>query len=143
MGMYTQVRGWLNVDSISYRHGEQLEVILSTAKADFAKFCEGKSIRRWVKDDVILHNGSNGCAFIFIGSELKNYDQDAQTWIKFLLPYFPNAEGLIYFQYEDTEDNENTVWTISHGKVIKEEHMATVFKGYGNQAEYVEDSHEL
>lgn len=133
MGMYTQVRGWLNVDSIGKCNGScynEICEILKTAKTDFsAKY--SSNLRWWVCEDTIAFKGSNNCVYLFFGSELKNYNSDAETWISFLLNYFPNAEGRIDFQKETDEINSK-YWLIAKGKIIKEDFNNIWCEGYGN-----------
>ena len=77
MGMYTQIRGWLNVDSIGDYHGERFEKIslkLERVKKDF-KSNDMDLDRKWVANDTIIHKGANGSVFLFMGTELKNYDK--------------------------------------------------------------------
>ena len=89
--------------------------------------------RPWVCENTFFHKVSNGAAFIFFGTELKNYYNSAEAWIQFLLGYFSNAEGIICFQYEEDE-GENTIWIIAEGTIIDEQHMVLPFVGYGNVA---------
>lgn len=167
MGMYTQVRGWLNVDSIGKYGGENLsriKVLLEVAKENFKSDTTIDADRKWVSDDTVVFSGANNSTYLFIGTELKNYDDDAEKWIKYLIDYFPNAEGRIDFQYEEespwvnlkddseekSEDNiigwhyENdvdsdstysTYWLIRNGQVILEDKCKTWCKGYGNMFE--------
>jgi hypothetical protein len=134
MGMYTQIRGWLNVDSIGDCDGEnfiEISRMLAKAKQEFQE--QYPNIRSWVCKDTIVFEGSNGCVYLFFGTELKNYDEDTEKWIKFLLNYFPNAEGRMDFQYED-DGYKGTCeyWLIAEGKVIKEDYNPVWCQGYGN-----------
>lgn len=136
LGMYTQVRGWLNVDSIAFGT-ERFDILsrqLEQAKNDFMG--RDLCVRKWVSDYTWIHLSSNGAVFLFVGAEIKNYDSDAETWIKHLVKYFPNAEGRIDFQYEEeeAEADESKYWEIYKGR-IKERHCATWCKGYGNMFE--------
>lgn len=130
MGMYTQVKGYLNVDSIGYAT-EGLSELLQQAKDAFVSdddiACSRKEI---VTEDTIIHFGFNASAFVFIGSEFKNYCQDAQEWVRYLLEWFPNAEGRIDFQYEENESA--TSWVISEGEVKMVEEVSVKTEGYGN-----------
>lgn len=135
MGMYTQARGWLNVDSISYG-GKNLGAIngkLKEAQATFENVHEGRS---WVCEDTLIHSGGNGSIYIFFGTELKNYDDDAEEWVKHLIKHFPSAEGRIDFQYEEEDYNEegsqSKYWLIREGKLIEEGYCKTWCYGYGN-----------
>lgn len=161
MGMYTQIRGWLNVDSIGYNNLGEIQSKLEQAKDDFEadttlKDCDNDTLdRKWVCHDTIANGGGNGSAYIFFGTELKNYGNPAYEWIKFLLKYFPNAEGRIDFQYEeenywedinlDVDNNdltrsqldccigdESRYLLIRDGKIIKDDYTRTWCKGYGN-----------
>ncbi|MBT2759969.1 hypothetical protein [Paenibacillus sp. ISL-20] len=138
MGMYTQVRGWLNIDSIS--HGQNEQSIINKLHKAREEFLESDyHCRKWVSHDTIIHFGGNGSAFLFFGTELKNYDDDAETWIKYLLDSFPNSEGRVDFQYETEEysddDSKSKYWLIREGKIIEEGHNKTWCKGYGNSFE--------
>lgn len=142
MGMYTQVRGWLNVDSVSYDGENILQNRLDEAKKSFLEV--GKCDRKWVCDDTILHIGANGSAFLFFGTELKNYTRDAEEWIEHLITFFDNAEGRIDFQYEEECiggeiaydgticNNESDYWEIYKGEITKKSTCKTWCKGYGN-----------
>lgn len=135
MGMYTQVRGWLNVDSISYggKNISEIKNKLEEAQITFQSVHNGRS---WVSEDTIIHAGSNGSVFIFFGTELKNYDEDAESWIKHLIKYFPNAEGRIDFQYETEkyfeEGSKSKYWLIREGVVVTSSTDDTWCYGYGN-----------
>ncbi len=140
MGMYTQVRGWLNVDSIGDCDGKRFHEIenkLSSAQRNFENDETLKDNsndileRKWVCRDTVVHYGGNGSVYIFIGTELKNYGQPAEIWIKYLLKYFPNAEGRIDFQYEE-DDNTCKYWLIKYGEIIKEDFNPVWCTGYGN-----------
>jgi len=134
MGMYTQIRGWLNVDSIGDYNGnnfKEIERKLLSAQEGFQRDITIKSDRRWVCHNTYAHKGGNGSTYIFFGTELKNYDSDAEQWIKYLLDFFPNAEGRIDFQYEEDE-HTHYYWLIAKGKVIKEDLEEIYCEGYGN-----------
>lgn len=165
MGMYTQIRGWLNVDSIGGIDDNLLKIteILKQAQDDFKNdntiidsYDNTPIERKWVCEDTIIHEGGNGSKYIFFGTELKNYGNPAYEWIKYLIKYFPNAEGRIDFQYEEEDywedinfdvekENENNPWyrgenegsesrylLIRNGSIIKDDYTRTWCKGYGN-----------
>lgn len=132
MGMYTQARGWLNVFSIGREeHGSNAEYNLQEAKHTFK--ANYPNIRNWVCEDTVCHQGGNGSVYLFFGTELKNYNEDAQKWIEHLLTYFPSAEGRIDFQYEEVDFGDETpCWLIYNGEVIKKGKTTAWCKGYGN-----------
>lgn len=144
MGMYTQVRGWLNIVSVGDYYQSQYikaEERLEKAKREFQTddtimelYNNEPLERKWVCEDTYIHGGGNGSAYIFIGTELKNYGNPAEVWIKYLLKYFPNAEGRMDFQYEKDKD-ECKYWLIANGKIIKESVNPVWCKGYGNDFE--------
>lgn len=132
MGMYTQIRGWLNVDSIgSIENKYKLEELLNKAKEEYN--AKENLDRKWVCEDTILHLGGNNSAYLFIGTELKNYDKSVDEWIKTLIKTFTNAEGRIDFQYEeDNEDTGSRFILIKNGEIIKDTIGETWCRGYGN-----------
>lgn len=135
MGMYTQVRGWLNVRSMGWGQLDALEERFERVKEQYL------SEHNTDRQDIVVENthfkiGFNGSAFIFIGTELKNYEEDAEVWLKFLINEFATSEGVICFQSELEEPQDdgtkfNTVWIVSGGE-ISEEFQAMPFNGYGN-----------
>lgn len=134
MGMYTQVRGWLNINSIYIEDEDLIKNRLDEAKKDFREKHEHSNVATFIVDDTLIHSGSNDSVFLFFGTELKNYSEDCETWIEHLLLYFPSAEGRIDFQYELEEREENSeskFWEIYEGK-IEESASKTWCKGYGN-----------
>lgn len=138
MGMYTQIRGWLNVDSIG--NNENFELLARTLESTKDYFenddtivdvCGNKLERKWVCNDTYIHQGGNGSIYIFFGTELKNYGCPAEIWIKYLLEWFPNAEGRIDFQYEEDEVFCK-YWLITKGKIFKQDLNPVWCEGYGN-----------
>ena len=160
MGMYTQVRGWLNVDSIGHA-GNLLKITeqLHKAQDDFENDKSQELDRKWVCRDTIANQGGNGSVYLFFGTELKDYSSSAYKWIKYLLKYFPTAEGRMDFQYEEEryweninlnvetqyeinpyykgelEGSESRYLLIRKGKVRKDGITRTWCEGYGNMYE--------
>lgn len=131
MGMYTQCRGWLNIDSISYMK-DKISAFENLLREAQEKFVETQDGRTFVCYDTWIHEGSNGSTFIFFGTELKNYDRDFERWVEFLLKYFPNAEGRLDIQYEEDDIfGKTTYLEICEGR-IAEKTCKTWCKGYGN-----------
>lgn len=130
--MYTQVRGFLNVDSIGYKDN-YYEILnkLDKAKFDFENDDDIEIDRKWVCENTTCCIGANSSVFLFIGTELKNYDNPAMAWLKYLLDYFPNAEGIISFQYE--EEEFSTLYFICHGEIVGSEISKFKTFGYGNE----------
>lgn len=137
MGMYTQVRGWLNVNSIGYGDDfNEISIFFQEIKNNFIN--ERVDLDRpWVADDSILFMGSNGSVWIFIGSEHKNYDKSIDEWIKTLIANFPNAEGRIDYQYEkeywEDENCTSRYLLIRQGKIVEDGRTKTWCNGYGNR----------
>lgn len=134
MGMYTQIRGWLNVDSIAYKNEDKINKIFNSAKEEFES--RDDLDRKWVCEDTIIHFGGNGSAWIFIGTEMKNYDNSMNEWINTIIKYFPNAEGRIDYQYElDDKESGSRYLLIHNGKIIKDGICEPWCIGYGNMFE--------
>lgn len=137
MGMYTQIRGWLNVDSIGDYKGERFDIIkdkLEQTKYDFQN--NGLVLdRKWVSNDTSVLQGGNGSVYLFIGTELKNYDNSFDEWVKYLLTQFPNAEGRIDYQYEEEDwecEDKSRYLLIRKGEIIEDNRCITWCYGYGN-----------
>lgn len=139
MGMYTQIRGWLNVDSIG--KDENIAIFENRLKEAQSTFLNDDTIldvnnekleRKWVCNDTYIHSGGNGSSYIFFGTELKNYGCPAEIWIKYLLKHFSNAEGRIDFQYEgDDICGKCKFWNVYRGE-ITEGYCDVWCEGYGN-----------
>lgn len=125
MGMYTQVRGWLNIPWEMDMNVQLAQMKLSEAQETF----KDTSMRSWVSEDTHVHAGAQGSIFIFFGTELKNYD-DAERWIEHLLKYLPTAEGRFDFQYETTGIGELTPYYLVYdGEIIKKDECRAWTKG--------------
>jgi hypothetical protein len=136
MGMYTQIRGWLNVESIG--KPETYYKILSKLEQVKKEYKDMQvTSRNWVANDTSASMGGNGSVYIFFGTELKNYEDDAENWIKYLIAAFPSAEGRIDFQYESEdwqdENSSSKYWLIRNGKIVEERSYKTWCIGYGNK----------
>ncbi len=130
MGMYTQYRGWLCLDSICGENEEKAKAALAATQATFN---ERKDISRpWVCNDAWIHSGGNGSLWLFIGTEHKDYDESMDEWIKTVVALFPNCEGRIDVQYEETSKGEETpVYLVDKGTILKTEQPATTSEAYG------------
>ena len=141
MGMYTQVRGWLNIDSIGYGDERLIkaEKLLEQAKEDFENdntlvdYDGDKLARKWVCHNTTLVEGGNGSLFLFFGTELKNYGNPAKAWIEYLIKYFPNAEGRIDFQCEEEERWEDVNLDIDNNNLTRSQLECSI----GGQSNYI------
>lgn len=128
--MYTQIRGWLNVLSIggpedTKELADRLPIAKATYRAGFPNLD-----RTWVADDTHFHIGGNGSCWLFIGTELKNYDASFDEWLNHLLTYYPTAEGRIELQCEGSEGSTSRI--IKDGLVQGTQTEHAWAKGYGN-----------
>jgi hypothetical protein len=90
MGMYTSVRGWLQFSSRDHTH-ETVEKRLEDARQEF--YATYPDVRDWLpKGTFVAPMWFNGEAFLFIGCDLKNYDDDYNLWIPMLCKHFPEAK---------------------------------------------------
>lgn len=101
MGMYTSVRGWLQFsDPYPGRTREQVEACLEAARQEF--YATYPESRDWLPRGTFLApQWFNSEVFIFIGCDLKNYDDDYNCWLPILCKHFPAAGGRIDCQDED------------------------------------------
>lgn len=135
MGMYTQIRGWLNVGSISSMQEREAEEGIAQARKLFAvKTKELELARPWVSEDTHVVFGSNGAAWIFFGAELKNYDESFDEWFKCVIEAFPFAEGRLDYQYEEESPGESDcrVVKVYKGKIISDTREPAWCNGYEN-----------
>lgn len=98
---------------------------------DFKEQHKNDDLRFRVFENTFSQTGSNDSAFIFFGAELKNIASSVEKWIAFLLKYFFNAEGRMFFQWED-DGSTNKVWSISKGQILEEKNIFFPFVGHGN-----------
>lgn len=98
MGMYTHCRGFIELgyDTIDT---DKFNDLMSKAEeiSPRSHFCICSTT---------FNIGSNGMPYIFIGGELKNYDDDWNIFIKFLLQNLSVIDHHIETQYE-----EDDFWT--------------------------------
>lgn len=142
MSSYTQVRGWLNISSIKAHPIEEIRLNLKKVQE---KFVNDKTLvdstgdlleRKNLCYDTIIHKGGNDSVFIFFGTERNYCDDTAFQWIKFLIKYFPSAEGRIDFQNENDnmyEECKSRYLLIRDGEIIKDDYTETWCEGYGNR----------
>lgn len=97
MGMYTHCRGWIEIGDIDFRDSD-FDKLMEKAEdiSERAGQCIGSTI---------FNLGFNMCPYIFIGGEVKNYDDD---WDKFLNFLFENLK--IYNYSIQTKYEEDEKW---------------------------------
>ena len=127
--MYTQFRGVLCLKSIgSMKDFDALKIQFDALQAAFLAADEND--RPFVCQDSQIFLGSNGSAWIFIGSEHKDYDDSMSNWIKILASTF-RCEGRVEQQYEDVAAGDlMTVYKIVPGKIEVCQEVAHT-EGYG------------
>lgn len=96
MGMYTHCRGFIELryDTLDENKFNELMEKAETLSPR-SGFCVCSTA---------FNIGSNGMPYIFIGGELKNYDDDWNIFIKFLLQNLSVIEYNIETKYEEDED---------------------------------------
>jgi len=128
--MYTQAMGMLNIASINAtgKRFEEYKQILAQAQESFK--IENQSLRNWLCDNTFIEMCGNASVFIFFGTELKNYDDDIETWIRYLIKFFPYAEGIVSSQFE--QDEFAHLYFIYRGEIQKEMESPIITEGCGN-----------
>lgn len=95
MGMYTHCRGWIELGDLEMTEKKFEEIINKAEK-----------ISQRASQCIIctkFHRGFNFCNYIFIGGEIKNYDEDWDKYLEFLFDNFNISEYSIQTKHE--EDN--------------------------------------
>jgi hypothetical protein len=107
MGMYTHVRGFIYLSDFNFEKKEFTKLMRKAEKlserADQCVSC------------ATFHRGFSSCPYIFIGGEIKNYDDDWKIFFKFLANNFKFNDFFIQLRYE--EDDE---WTDIDLEALKE-----------------------
>jgi len=105
-GMYTECRGFLKLDYIDYKDREKT---INKIKQILKNF-ENKTPRaNQCINSSIFHSGFNGVHYIFIGGEIKNYDNDWEEYIEYLKNNLDIEEAFIETKYEEN-DNFSTLY---------------------------------
>ncbi len=105
MGMYTHVRGWINVDL-----SDNLDLYGSSHDAhdkfrDIMKRAENISPRSsQCVFSTTFNVGFNFECYIFIGGEVKDYDNDWKTYLQFLKSNFKINEMRLEMKYEEYDE---------------------------------------
>jgi hypothetical protein len=131
MGMYTQYRGAICIDSIGQVDPDTATAKLAKLQEEYLSRAEAdKHDRAWVCTDTVLHFGGNGSKWLFIGSEHKDYDTSMRDWINILAKEF-RGEGRIEVQYEEVDPGEQMKVLYMEGGVVVELAETCHTCGYG------------
>ena len=133
MGMYTNGGATLLCGSIgNANYINRLHIKFYEMKANLYNLMITNDQRAWLVVDsaITCSEGPNGSFFIHIGTEHKDYGNEFETILEFILKTFNNAEGFAWKIYE--EDDVPTFWIIANGV----RHIMTIpdgvtFRGYG------------
>ncbi len=95
MGMYTHCRGWIQIDDIDFDK-KRFDDLMSRAMelSERSSQCVASTI---------FNTGFNFSPYIFIGGEIKNYDNDWNIFIKFLIDKLPIESYKIETKYCEDE----------------------------------------
>jgi len=124
MGMYTQIRGFLNIGDD--KNAE--ERYLKTAK----KFKEENEGRTYVADYFRCVDGRN-TTWILIGIEHKDYDDSIDVFLHYLFEEFKSLEGRIEKQREAVNDITE-VYIIKDSEIVEQYEEESTFRGNFNFA---------
>lgn len=109
MGMYTHVRGWISLNDLDITKEQYDDII---AKAEDISPRSSQCITC-----TVFHLGFNLENYIFIGGEIKNYDNDWDTYLDFIFDNFDISDCKLEMKYE--EDDEWTQITKANTKGAK------------------------
>ena len=106
MGTYTQIKGFLEIDSeLNYEEfGFDKELYIKNfeeIKKDFIRIWSGERAESATSTSV-YNIGSDWEHFIFFGGSIKDYDSDLSGWIEFILNKY-NCDGRIELLFENNE----------------------------------------
>ncbi len=91
MGMYTHCRGWIYLRGIDYTKKIFEEIHEKARDISPRSSC--------CMSCTSFNRGFNWCNYIFIGGEIKNYDDDWNTYLKFLFENFEIDDYSIELKY--------------------------------------------
>lgn len=103
MGMYTHVRGWIRLNNKIWNIEEERDRIVFILER--AKDISPRSEQ--CVTSTVWNMGSNMESYLFIGGEIKNYDNDWNKFIQFLKDNLDINEMKLEMKYEEDE-----VWTL-------------------------------
>ena len=95
MGMYTHVRGWIRLSVINFKQLDfdklMIEADNLSPRVEQCKSC------------TTYNQGFNFEHYIFIGGEIKDYDDDWERYFKFLNKNLPISEYNLEMKYEEND----------------------------------------
>ena len=101
MGMYTHVRGWIELESDDDSDDKFKKVM---------KEAEDLSPRsNQCVSSTVFNYGFDFSPYIFIGGQIKNYDDDWTTFLRFINDNFDISDYRLEMKYEEDDD-----WKIVH-----------------------------
>lgn len=93
MGMYTHCRGWIKIDSLDYSKKEFNELMEKAEKlSPRSSQCVSSTI---------YNMGFDFSPYIFIGGQIKNYDDDWNIFLDFLFNNLKVDDYNIKTKYEE------------------------------------------
>lgn len=98
MGMYTHMRGWIFLSDIEFTEKKFNKIIKKADTISERSTC--------CVSCTVFNMGFDFSPYIFIGGQIKNYDDDWEIYVQFLKDNFPIQEMFLEKKYE-----ENGVWT--------------------------------
>ena len=106
MGMYTHVRGWIQVTCDFRVLADELEKKFNDAmqKAESLSPRSGACVAC-----TVFNYGFNGYPYIFIGGEIKDYDNDWDIFLHFLATEFEIGEHSLEMKYEEWDEWQKVV----------------------------------
>ncbi len=96
MGMYTECRGWIEINDMDF-NTEKFEDLMGKVEdiSERASQCVSCTV---------FNIGFNWSPYIFIGGSIKNYDDDWNKFLNFLLKNLKVSEYKIETRYEEEDD---------------------------------------
>lgn len=123
MGHYKNIRGWIQLDAVLYQAGEEdkdptFEAFLHRVRSWIAtQDAKGDGLQ----ESFCIHAGHDSSVFLFVGTRVKDYGKEYETFIRDFVKEFPHCYGLVSFdEFEHEKEPREKVWVIRRGGVISE-----------------------
>ena len=113
MGMYTHVRGWMQLKHHYTVLAEELEKKFNDAMQKAERLSPRS---RACVACTVFHYGCNGCPYIFIGGEMKDYDNDWDIFLHFLASEFDIRAYSLEMKYEEWDEWQKIGLDIQEGQ---------------------------